>query len=103
MADEEIPCASGALLSEDDKTKLRALNQEESKLTTQFREHVLGDTNAGGNTAALATAALTKYAVTMAAADLAGPPSMLNISIVPGTHGTDAVLINAAWIEYTRA
>jgi peptidyl-dipeptidase Dcp len=38
---------AGALLSEDDKTKLRALNQEESKLTTQFREHVLGDTNAG--------------------------------------------------------
>jgi peptidyl-dipeptidase Dcp len=38
---------AGALLSEDDKTKLRALNQEESKLTTQFREHVLADTNAG--------------------------------------------------------
>ena len=37
---------SGALLSEADKTKLRALNQEESKLQTQFHDRVLGDTNA---------------------------------------------------------
>src|ERR1051325_10428334 len=37
---------SGALLSEADKTKLRALNQQESKLQTQFHDRVLGDTNA---------------------------------------------------------
>src|SRR5438067_12837176 len=37
---------AGALLSEDDKTKLRALNQEEAKLTTDFRNKVLADTNA---------------------------------------------------------
>jgi len=37
---------AGANLSEADKTTLRALNQEESKLTTQFREKVLADTNA---------------------------------------------------------
>src|SRR5437870_9993069 len=36
---------AGALLSEADKTTLRALNQEESKLTTQFTDDVLGDTN----------------------------------------------------------
>src|SRR5437588_4205687 len=36
---------AGALLSEADKTTLRALNQEESKLTTQFTDKVLGDTN----------------------------------------------------------
>jgi peptidyl-dipeptidase Dcp len=36
---------AGAQLSEADKTSLRALNQEESKLTTQFREKVLADTN----------------------------------------------------------
>ncbi|MFL6231185.1 MAG: peptidyl-dipeptidase Dcp [Pyrinomonadaceae bacterium] len=37
---------AGALLSEADKTKLRALNQEEAKLTTDFRSRVLADTNA---------------------------------------------------------
>jgi peptidyl-dipeptidase Dcp len=39
---------AGALLSEGDKTTLRALNQEESTLTTKFREKVLGDTNDSG-------------------------------------------------------
>jgi len=37
---------SGALLSDADKTKLRALNEEEAKLTTEFRNKVLADTNA---------------------------------------------------------
>lgn len=62
----------------------------------------IGDTNAGGNTAALAVATLAKYSVTMAAADLAAYPSMLNIALVPGTHGTDAIRLHAAWIEYTK-
>ena len=37
---------SGATLNEADQAKLRALNQEESTLTTKFRERVLGDTAA---------------------------------------------------------
>ena len=37
---------AGALLSEADKTKLRTINQQESKLNTEFHDHVLGDTNA---------------------------------------------------------
>jgi peptidyl-dipeptidase Dcp len=37
---------SGAQLNDADKTALRALNQEQSKLTTQFRDRVLADTNA---------------------------------------------------------
>jgi peptidyl-dipeptidase Dcp len=37
---------AGALLSETDKATLRALNQEESTLSTQFREKVLADTAA---------------------------------------------------------
>jgi peptidyl-dipeptidase Dcp len=37
---------AGAELSESDKTTLRALNQEESKLQTQFHDKVLADTNA---------------------------------------------------------
>jgi peptidyl-dipeptidase Dcp len=38
---------SGAQLSEADKTKLRALNEEESKLSTLYSEHLLKDTQAG--------------------------------------------------------
>jgi peptidyl-dipeptidase Dcp len=38
---------AGALLSEADKTRLRALNQEESKLTTDFHNHLLAATKAG--------------------------------------------------------
>ncbi len=41
---------AGALLSPADQTRLRALNQEESKLTTQFRDRVLADTNASAVT-----------------------------------------------------
>ena len=37
---------AGALLSDADKEKLRALNKEQSQLTTEFRKKVLADTNA---------------------------------------------------------
>lgn len=63
----------------------------------------VGDTNAGGNTAALATASLTEYTVTLAAADLGAAPGVLNIALIPGTHANDAIRLHAAWIEYTRA
>lgn len=38
---------SGALLNEEDQTKLRALNKEQSQLTTEFRQRILAATNAG--------------------------------------------------------
>jgi peptidyl-dipeptidase Dcp len=38
---------SGALLSDKDKETLRALNQEEAKLTTKFEDDVLAETNNG--------------------------------------------------------
>ncbi|HKC63343.1 MAG TPA: peptidyl-dipeptidase Dcp [Pyrinomonadaceae bacterium] len=37
---------AGALLSDADKAKLSAINQEQAKLTTDFRRKVLADTNA---------------------------------------------------------
>jgi peptidyl-dipeptidase Dcp len=37
---------AGALLSDADKEKLKALNQEESKLSTDYRNHILADTDA---------------------------------------------------------
>jgi peptidyl-dipeptidase Dcp len=39
---------AGALLADADKTKLRALNEEESKLSTDFQNRLLGATKAGG-------------------------------------------------------
>lgn len=63
----------------------------------------IGDTNAGGNTAALATAAITKYTRSIAASDVQVYPDMVAITLIPGTHGTDAIRLHAAWIEYTRA
>jgi len=36
---------SGAMLSEEDKVKLRALNQEETKLNTDYRAKLLADTD----------------------------------------------------------
>jgi len=64
-----------------------------------------GDANAGGNTAALAVATLTDYTVVMAAADVLPQATapFLNISVTPGTHGTDAIRCYAAWVTYTRA
>jgi hypothetical protein len=62
----------------------------------------VGDTNAGGNTAALDTASLAEYTVTLAAADLAEHPGFLNISVTPGVHANDAIYLYAAWIEYAR-
>ena len=38
---------SGALLSDSDKSRLRALNKEQSQLTTEFRKRVLAATNSG--------------------------------------------------------
>lgn len=62
----------------------------------------VGDSNAGGNTAALAVSTLAKYTVTMAASDLGAYPSFLNVSIVPGAHANDAIYLYAAGIEYDR-
>jgi hypothetical protein len=62
----------------------------------------VGDTNAGGNTAALSASTLAEKTVTLAAADLAAAPGFLNVGITPGTHATDAIYLYAAWIEYAR-
>lgn len=62
----------------------------------------VGDTDAGGATAALAAATLAEYTVSLAAGDLAEHPGFLNICLTPGTHTTDAIWLYAAWIEYTR-
>lgn len=62
----------------------------------------IGDTEMGGVTGALADA-LAEVTVTIANADITGNPlGFFNIGLVPGAHGTDAIYLNVAWIEYTR-
>jgi hypothetical protein len=62
----------------------------------------VGDTEMGGATAALSST-LAELTVTIANADISGNPlGFLNIALIPGTHGTDALRVYAAWIEYTR-
>lgn len=69
-------------------------------LTVSYFEGV-GDTNAGGNTAAI-TSSVTQRSVTIAAADIGAYPNAASVSVLPGAHGTDTVVILGAWIEYTR-
>lgn len=62
----------------------------------------IGDTEMGGATGALSDT-LAEVTVTLAAADIAGPAAgFLNLALVPGAHGTDAIELYGAWIEYNR-
>lgn len=70
-------------------------------LTINYFENV-GDTDAGGATAAVTGTSVAEYSVSIAGANVGVPPKVASVSLVPGTHGTDALLIYAAWIEYTR-
>lgn len=61
----------------------------------------VGDTDCGGATTALSNV-LTAKTVTLAAADVPAYPCMLNLSLIPGAHTTDALWIYGAWLTYTR-
>lgn len=61
----------------------------------------VGDTNAGGNTAALAATVADKT-VTIAAADIGTYPNSASVTITPPAHATDAIYLYGAHIEYTR-
>jgi len=64
----------------------------------------LGDTEMGGATAAVTGTTITEYSVTVANANVGGPPTgFLNIALVPGVHTTDDLHLYAAWVEYRRA
>lgn len=62
----------------------------------------IGDTNAGGNTAAITEIVATLKTVTIAAADVGAYPKTAAITITPGTHGNDAIYLLGAYITYTR-
>jgi hypothetical protein len=69
-------------------------------ITVGFFEGV-GDTNAGGATGAV-TAAVSVISVVIAAADVGAAPKSASITLIPGTHATDALDVYAVWVEYTR-
>lgn len=61
----------------------------------------IGDTNAGGNTAALSTT-LAELSVAVTAANIGAQPSFATVTLTPGAHTNEALQLFAAWIEYTR-
>ncbi len=61
----------------------------------------VGDTNAGGNTAALAATVADKTVV-ITAANLGTYPNSATIELIPAAHGSDALYLYAAWITYNR-
>ncbi len=62
----------------------------------------LGDTNAGGATAAVTGTTIAKYTRSIAAADVGVYPNAASVELVPGAHGTDTLLVYGCWLEYTR-
>lgn len=62
----------------------------------------VGDTNAGGNTAAITGTTVAEYSVAVTAANIGATPKAASIGIIPAAHGTDALFLYGAWVEYTR-
>lgn len=62
----------------------------------------LGDTDAGGNTAAVTGTTITQYTRTIAAADVGAYPNKASIQLTPAAHTTDALNLYATWITYTK-
>lgn len=62
----------------------------------------VGDTNAGGNTAAITGTPLARYSVPIGAADVGAYPAAASLTLIPAAHGTDALYLYGAYITYTR-
>lgn len=62
----------------------------------------VGDADAGGATAGVTGTAVTEYSVSIAAVDVGTAPKAASVSLIPGSHDTDALYVYAVWIEYGR-
>lgn len=62
----------------------------------------VGDTNAGGDTAAVTGTTPAEYSVSIAADDVGAAPTAATICLTPGAHTTDNLHLYGAWVEYTR-
>lgn len=61
----------------------------------------IGDTNAGGTSAAV-SAAIQDLTVSIGNRDLGAYPKNASITIIPGAHTTDALVVTGTYITYTR-
>lgn len=61
-----------------------------------------GDTNAGGNTAAISGTTILQYQRVITAGNVGSFPKFATITLTPGAHTTDALYLYAAFITYTR-
>lgn len=61
----------------------------------------VGDSNAGGNTAALAQAVADK-SVTVLAANIGAYPNFAAVGLIPAAHANDAIYLYNSWVTYTR-
>ncbi len=62
----------------------------------------IGDTNAGGSTAAITETTLAEKTVSIAAGDVGAHPNVATITLIPAAHANDAIYCMGAWVEYTR-
>lgn len=62
----------------------------------------VGDSDAGGNTAAITGTTVAQYTRTITAANVGAYPNKATITLVPAAHGTDVLNIYATWITYKR-
>lgn len=60
------------------------------------------DVEMGGKTAALTDTKITEVTVTLALADIAGHPGVLNLALIPDAHSTDDLYLYGGHIEFTR-
>lgn len=62
----------------------------------------LGDTSAGGDSAAVTGTAITEYTVTIQASDIGAYPNAASLSLIPAAHTTDILYVYATWLTYQR-
>lgn len=60
----------------------------------------VGGSNLGGNTAAITATAAATVSKTVTGTATGG--TVVQVNLVPGTHGNDAFYLLGSWLEYTR-
>jgi hypothetical protein len=62
----------------------------------------IGDTDAGGATDSALSSTLAVITRRISLSDVGAAPAQASVTLTPGTHGTDAIDLFAAWIEFRR-
>ena len=67
---------------------------------TYFNE---GDTKVEDASGAITGTSFAEYIITIAAADIPAGAQTVSVELTPAAHGSDALYVTAAWLEYTGA